>query len=97
MSDATVCVITTNLQETFPKTMTVQLEYFNHLSRYFLLCWHYFSDLLCSKLCWHNRLVPNHDICQALQIVSHFTCLIAMGVQLHCGRNNRLVVLVCQS
>ena len=48
--------------------MTVQLEYFNHL-QYFLKSFSYyagimlnaFSDLLCSKLCWHNRLVPTHD------------------------------------
>ena len=22
-----------------------------------------FSDLLCLKLCWHNRLVPNYKVC----------------------------------
>ena len=46
--------------------MTVQLEYINHLLQFFKNISYYagimldaFSDLLCSKLCWHNRLVPN--------------------------------------
>ena len=45
--------------------LTVQLEYTNHLLQFFKLFSYYagimlnpFSDLLCSKLCWHNRLVP---------------------------------------
>ena len=43
--------------------MTVQLEYFDHLSKYFQHYPYAFSDLLCSKLCWHNRqleMVPNN-------------------------------------
>ena len=53
--------------------MTVQLEYINPLVATFLKCMNIllnvsyytgimldaFSDLLCSKLCWHNRLVPS--------------------------------------
>ena len=43
--------------------MVVQLEYISHLLQIFLimlaLCLNAFSDLLCLKLCWHNRLVPN--------------------------------------
>ena len=49
----------------FSYTLTVQLEYTNHLLQFFKLFSYYagimlnaFSDLLCSKLCWHNRLVP---------------------------------------
>ena len=45
--------------------MTVQLEYINHLLQFFKNISYYtgimlnaFSDLLCPKLCWHNRLVP---------------------------------------
>ena len=45
--------------------MTVQLEYINHLLQFFKNYSYYagimlnaFSDLLCSKLCWHNWLVP---------------------------------------
>ena len=51
----------------FSYTITVQLEYTNHLLQVFKLFSYYvgimlnaFSDLLCSKLCWHNRLVPTH-------------------------------------
>ena len=43
--------------------MIIQLEY--HLLRFSKNIFYYvgitlnvFSDLLCSKLCWHNRLVP---------------------------------------
>ena len=49
--------------------MTVQLEHINQLQQFFKNTSYYagiilnaFSDLLCSKLCWHNRLVP---ICQS--------------------------------
>ena len=45
--------------------MTVQSEYINHLLQLFKNISHYagimlnaFIALLCSKLCWHNRLVP---------------------------------------
>ena len=51
----------------FSYTRTVQLEYTNHLLQFSKLFSYYagimlnaFSDLLCSKLCWHNRLVPIH-------------------------------------
>ena len=47
----------------FSYTVTVQLEYINHLLQFFKNIFYYagiifnaFSDLLCSKLCWHNRL-----------------------------------------
>ena len=47
--------------------MTVQLEYINHLLQFFKNSSYYasimhnaFSDLLCSKLCWNNQLVPTH-------------------------------------
>ena len=50
----------------FSYTLTVQLEYTNHVLQFFKLFSYYagimlnaFSDLLCSKLCWHNRLVPS--------------------------------------
>ena len=51
--------------------MTVQLEYINHLLQFFKNIFYYagimlnaFSDLLCSKLCWHNWLVPiSHTFC----------------------------------
>ena len=50
--------------------MTVQLEYINHLSRFVQNIAYYagimvnaFSDRLCTKLCWHNQLVPNIDYC----------------------------------
>ena len=50
----------------FSYTRTVQLEYTNHLLQFSKLFSYYagimlnaFSDLLCSKLCWHNRLVPH--------------------------------------
>ena len=49
----------------FSYTLTVQLEYTNHLLQFFKLFSYYagimlnaFSDLLFSKLCWYNRLVP---------------------------------------
>ena len=49
----------------FSHTWTVQLEYTNHLLQFSKLFSYYagimlnaFSDLLYSKLCWHNRLVP---------------------------------------
>ena len=52
----------------FSYTMDVQLEYINHLLRFFTNLSYYagimlnaFSDLLCLKLCWHNRLVPSHN------------------------------------
>ena len=52
----------------FSYTLTVQLEYTNHLLQFFKLFSYYagimlnaFSDLLCSKLCWHNWLVPTHQ------------------------------------
>ena len=51
----------------FSYKLTVQLEYTNHLLQFFKLFSYYagimlnaFSDLLCSKLCWHNRLVPTY-------------------------------------
>ena len=28
-----------------------------------------FNDLLCSKLCWHNRWIPNH-MCNILQNIA---------------------------
>ena len=50
----------------FSYSLTVQLEYTNHLLQFFKLFSYYagimlsaFSDLLRSKLCWHNRLVPS--------------------------------------
>ena len=50
----------------FSLALTVQLEYINHLLQFFKNISYYagimlnaFSDLLCSKLCWHNRLIPN--------------------------------------
>ena len=49
--------------------MTVQLEYINHLLLFFKNISYYasimlnvFIALLCSKLCWHNRLVPTKYI-----------------------------------
>ena len=60
-------------------TLTVQLEYTNHLLQFFKLFSYYagimlnaFSDLLCSKLYWHNRLVPSH---QLQEIVYRFQSL----------------------
>ena len=50
----------------YSQAMTVQLEYINHLLKFFKNISYYagimlnaYSDLLCSKLCWHNGLVPN--------------------------------------
>ena len=50
----------------FSYTLTVQLEYTNHLLQFFKLFSYYagnmlnaFSNLLYSKLCWHNRLVSS--------------------------------------
>ena len=47
--------------------MTIQLEYINYLFQFFKNISYFagimlnaFVDLLCSKLCWHNRLVPTH-------------------------------------
>ena len=47
--------------------MIVQLEYINHLLQFFENISYYasimlnaFSDLLCSELCWHNRLGPSY-------------------------------------
>ena len=47
-------------------TMGVQLEYINHMLQFLKNISYYagimlnaFSDLFCSKLCWHNWLVPN--------------------------------------
>ena len=52
----------------FSYILTVQLEYTNHLFQFFKLFFYYagimrnaFSGLLCSKSCWHNRMVPNSD------------------------------------
>ena len=49
--------------------MGIKLEYINHLLQFFKNISYYagimlnaFSDLLCSKLCWHNRLVPNYHL-----------------------------------
>ena len=49
----------------FSLAITVQLEYINHLLQFFKTFSYYadimlnaFSDLICSLLCWHNRLVP---------------------------------------
>ena len=55
--------------------MTAQLEYINPFVATFIKCINIllnisyyagimlnaFSDLLCSKLCWHNRLVPSSN------------------------------------
>ena len=48
--------------------MNVQLEHINHLWQFLKNISHYagimlnaFSDLLCLKLSWHNRLVPSSD------------------------------------
>ena len=54
--------------------MTVQLEYTNHLLQFFKNISYYagimlnaFSHLLCSKLCWHDRLVPTWSgVCDPL-------------------------------
>ena len=47
--------------------MIVQLEYIYHLLKFFKNIFYYagimfnvFRDLLCSKLYWHNQLVPIH-------------------------------------
>ena len=60
--------------------MTVQLEYKNHLQQFFKNISYYagimlnaFSDLLCSKLCWHNRLVPSIYIILYTSTVSYDT------------------------
>ena len=58
--------------------MTVQLQYMNHLLQFFNnisdhagIMLNAFSNLLCSKLCLHNRLVPTQldkihsNICQS--------------------------------
>ena len=49
--------------------MGVQLEYINHLLQFLKNISYYagimlnaFSDLLCSNLCWHNRLVPTSEL-----------------------------------
>ena len=62
-------LIADNLERLFiSHTMTVQLEYINHLLQFFKNISYYagimlnaFSHLLCSKLCWHNRLVPKYS------------------------------------
>ena len=53
----------------FSYTMTIQLEYINHLLQFFRNIPYYagimlnaFIDLLYSELCWHNRLVPSNKI-----------------------------------
>ena len=58
----------------FSQTMTVQLEYINHLLQFFNnisycagIMLNAFNHLLCSKLCWHNRLVPTSQ-CNLLLI-----------------------------
>ena len=57
--------------------MIVQLEDINHLLQFFKNISYYagimlnaFSDLLCSKLCWHNRLVPSHVTYKVRQVCS---------------------------
>ena len=62
----------------FSYTLTVQLEYTNYLLQFFKLFSYYagimlnaFSDLLCSKLCWHNRLVPTESIKHNASIIGN--------------------------
>ena len=49
--------------------MTIQLEYINHLLQFFNISYYAgimlnaFIVILCSKLCWHNRLVPSVCVC----------------------------------
>ena len=81
----------------FSYTLTVQLEYTNHLLQFSKLFSYYagimlnaFSDLLCSKLCWHNRLVPRPVIligeCRAILIIiklhSH---MLLYSIYCHCN------------
>ena len=50
--------------------MSVQLEYINHLLQFFYyaiyacinIMLNAFSHLLCSRLFWHNRLVPTGNV-----------------------------------
>ena len=63
----------------FSLALTVQLEYINHLLQFFKNISYYagimlnaFSDLLCSKLCWHNRLVPNYNTYILYQFIHYF-------------------------
>ena len=54
----------------FSQALTVQVEYINHLLQFLKNISYYagimlnaFGHLLCSKLCWHNRLVPtDHEL-----------------------------------
>ena len=50
------------------------MQFFKNISYYAGITFNAFSDLLCSKLCWHNQLVPN---C----FVSEFSHVIACGSQ----------------
>ena len=62
-------------------TMTVQLEYINHLLQFLENISYYagimlnaFSDLLCSKLYWHNRLVPTPPMAFTVWLASKEFC-----------------------
>ena len=66
----------------FSFAMTVQLEYIKHLLQFFKSISYYagimpnaFSDLLCSKLCWHNWLVPSHQIISNIQHIQSWDLL----------------------
>ena len=96
----------------FSLEMTVQLEYINHLLQFFKNISYYagimlnaFSDLLCSKLCWHNRLVPNHDVASwsefyfnflfmLLKLLSSFTYVSTL-TQVHYPLSRILFFLFC--
>ena len=72
--------------------MTFQLEYINHLLQFFENISYYagimlnaFSDLLCSKLCWHNQLVPSYVVtCSHLPLAS-----------IYCAYTMKILVLEC--
>ena len=61
------------IQCMFSLAMTARFEYINHLLQFFKSISYYadimlnaFSDLLCSKLCWYNWLVPSTYNVQSL-------------------------------
>ena len=35
-------------------------QFFKHISNYAGIMFKAFSELVCLKLCWHNRLIPNY-------------------------------------
>ena len=77
----------------FSLALTVQLEYINHLLQFFKNISYYagimlnaFSDLLCSKLCWHNRLVPTRDWPIMLIFLPIMLCCSAHKIYLLCSR-----------